>query len=59
MAKGGVVTEEQVIARAEHLDMIYTQSGTLYDKIPDAPRPEFLFLRLLNQTKNLMSAMVL
>ena len=21
--------------------MIYTQSGTLYDKIPDAPRPEF------------------
>ena len=21
--------------------MVYTQSGTLYDKIPDAPRPEF------------------
>ena len=37
--KGGVVTEEQVIAHAQYLDLIYTQSGTLYDKIPDAPRP--------------------
>ena len=25
----------------QYLDLIYTQSGTLYDKIPDAPRPEF------------------
>jgi len=41
VAKGGVVTEVQVIARAQYLDLIYTQSGTLYDKIPDAPRPEF------------------
>ena len=41
VAKGGVITEEQVIARAEYLDLIYTQSGTLYDKIPDTPRPEF------------------
>lgn len=44
VAKGGVVTEEQVIACAQYLDLIYTQSGTLYDKIPDAPRPEFLVL---------------
>ena len=43
VAKGGVVTEEQVIARAQYLDLIYTQSGTLYDKIPDAPRPESSF----------------
>jgi len=42
VAKGGVVTEEQVIARAQYLDLIYTQSSTLYDKISDAPRPEFL-----------------
>ena len=41
VAKGGVITEEQVIARAQYLDLIYTQSGTLYDKVPDAPRPEF------------------
>ena len=41
VAKGGVITEEQVIARAQYLDLIYTQSGTLQDKIPDAPRPEF------------------
>ena len=39
--KGGVVTEEQVIARAQYLDLIYTQSGTLYGKIPDVSRPEF------------------
>jgi len=39
--KGGVVTEEQVIAHAQYLDLIYTQSITLYHKILDAPRPEF------------------
>ena len=39
--KGGVVTEEQVITRAQYLDLVYTQSDTLYDKIPDASRPEF------------------
>ena len=42
MAKGGVVTEEQVIAQAQYLDLVYTQSGTLYDKIPDLPRPSQL-----------------
>lgn len=36
--KCGVFTEEQVIARAQYLDWIYTQSGMLYDKIPNAPR---------------------
>lgn len=41
VAKGGIVTEEQVIARAQYLDLIYTQCGTLYDKIPDAARLEF------------------
>ena len=41
MEKGGVITEEKVIARAQYLDLIYSQSGMLYDKIPDAPRLEF------------------
>lgn len=41
VTKGGVVTEEKVITHAQYLDLIYTQSDTLYDKIPDAPRPEF------------------
>ena len=41
MAKGGVVTEEQVISRAQYLDFIYTQSDKLYDKIPNAPRLVF------------------
>lgn len=36
-----VVTEEQVIARVQYLDNIYTQSGTLYDKILVSPKPEF------------------
>ena len=37
VAKGGVVREEKVIARAQYLDLIYTQSSTLYVKIPNAP----------------------
>lgn len=41
VAKGGVVTEEKVIALAQYLDLIYTKSGTLYEKIIDAPRQEF------------------
>jgi len=41
LANRGVVTEEQVIACAQYLDLIYTQSSTLYENIPDAPRPEF------------------
>ena len=42
MEKGGVVIEEQVISRAQYLDLIYTQSDTLYDKIPNAPRLAFI-----------------
>jgi hypothetical protein len=30
--------EEQAILRAQHLDFIYSQSGTLYDIIPNSPR---------------------
>ena len=41
VAKGGVITEEKVISPAQYLHLIYTQSSTLYDKIPDAPRLEF------------------
>ena len=41
VAKGGVFTEEQVITHAQYLDLIYTQSGMLYEKILDAPRLEF------------------
>lgn len=39
IAMGACVTEEQVIARAQYLDLVYSQSGTLYDYLPDAPRP--------------------
>ncbi len=39
VAKGGVVTEEQLISHVQYLDLVYTQSGMLYDKIPNAPRP--------------------
>ena len=33
----GAVTEEDVIRRAQHLDLIYSQLGTLYNIIPNAP----------------------
>jgi hypothetical protein len=39
VAMGGVVTEEQAISRAQYLDLIYSQIGTLYDLIPHALRP--------------------
>jgi hypothetical protein len=35
---GGVVTEEQEINSAQYLHLVYSQIGTLYDLIPDAPR---------------------
>jgi hypothetical protein len=38
VAMGGVVTEEEAIARAQYLDLIYSQSGTLYELIPNATR---------------------
>jgi hypothetical protein len=36
---GIVVTEEQAISRAQYLDLVYSQTGTLYDLLPDLPRP--------------------
>jgi hypothetical protein len=36
---GGVVTEQQTISRAQYLDLVYSQMGTLYDLLPDAPCP--------------------
>jgi hypothetical protein len=36
IAMGGVVTEEEAIARAQYLDLVYSQSGTLYELIPNA-----------------------
>ena len=34
---GSVVTEENSISRAQYLDLVYSQSRTLYDLIPQAP----------------------
>jgi hypothetical protein len=39
IAMGGVVTEEQAISRAQYLDLVYSQTGTLYNLLPDLPRP--------------------
>ena len=36
-----VQNEEQVIFRAQELDLIYAQSGLLYEIIPNAPRSSF------------------
>jgi hypothetical protein len=47
IAMGGVVTEEQAISRAQYLDLVYSQTGTLYDLLPDLPRPSTSTLQLL------------
>jgi hypothetical protein len=39
IAMGGVFTEEQAISRAQYLDLVYSQMGTLYDLLPGLPRP--------------------
>ena len=36
---GGAVTKEQAISQAQYLDVVYSQYGTLYDLIPQAPHP--------------------
>jgi hypothetical protein len=38
-AMGGVVTKEQEISHAQYLDLIYSQIETLYNLVPDTPRP--------------------
>ena len=39
VAMSGAITEEDVIRHAQHLDLIYSHSSTLYDIILQAPRP--------------------
>jgi hypothetical protein len=36
VSMGGVVTEEEAITRAQYLDLVYLQSRTLYELIPNA-----------------------
>ena len=36
VAMGGVVTKDEAIARAQYLDLVYSQNGTLYDLLPNA-----------------------
>jgi hypothetical protein len=36
VAMGGVVTEEEAIARAQYLDLVYSKYGTLYELIPNS-----------------------
>ena len=39
IAMGACVTEEHAIVRAQYLDLVYSQSGTLYDILTDATSP--------------------
>lgn len=39
VAKGGFMAKEKFISRAQYLDLVYTQLGTLYDKISNTLRP--------------------
>ena len=36
---GAAITEERAISHAQYLDLVYSQSETLYDLISQAPRP--------------------
>jgi hypothetical protein len=36
VAMGGAVIEERAISRAQYLDLVYSQSGTLYDLLLNA-----------------------
>jgi hypothetical protein len=38
VAMDGAVTEEQAITRAQYLDLVYSQSGTLYDFLSNVSR---------------------
>ena len=39
IAMGGCATEEKAIAHAQYLELVYSQSITLYELLPNAPRP--------------------
>jgi hypothetical protein len=39
IAMGGVVTEEKAISHAQYLDLVYSQTRTLYDFLPELPHP--------------------
>jgi hypothetical protein len=39
ISMGSNVTEEQAISRAQYLDLVYSQTGTLYNFLPELPRP--------------------
>ena len=39
VSTSGVMNEEEAILKAQQLDLIYSQSGILYEIIPEAPRP--------------------
>ena len=41
VSTSGVQNEEQAIFREQELDLIYAQSGLLYEIIPNAPRSSF------------------
>ena len=39
VSTSGVTNEEEAILKAQQLDLIYSQSGILYEIIPEASRP--------------------
>ena len=39
VSMGSDATKEQVISHAQYLVLVYSQFGTLYELIPNAPRP--------------------
>ena len=40
MAIGSAITKEKAISQDQYLELVYSQFRTLYDLIPQAPRPK-------------------
>jgi hypothetical protein len=55
---GGVVTEEQEISRTQYLDLVYSQMGTLYDLLPDAPRPSTIATSTTPTTSHVVDGVI-
>jgi hypothetical protein len=58
ISMGGVVTEEQVISRAQYLDLIYSQKGTLHDLILDDPLPFTITILTTPSTSHVVDGVI-
>jgi hypothetical protein len=58
ISMGGVVTEEQVISHARYLDLVYLQTYTLYELIPDALHPSTTATSITQTTYHVVDGVI-